>query len=132
MQGVSPPGDPPFVHVGLIVKHLFFEYDWIRKSVIIGPRLLRGQKTPDALNALEYGGRSVVKNLDKKTGGYRMRPIYVQARPFMRPAFEAELPNLPGMWADAYRQIATGAIGMPNVPNSSLPGMWATALRMVA
>lgn len=132
MQGVSAPGEPPFVHVGLIVKHLLFEYDWIRKSVIIGPELLRAAKTPDALNALEYGGHSIIKNFDKKTGGYRNRPVYIQARPFMRPAFEAELPGLPDMWADAYRQVAMGKIGMPNVPSSSLPGMWATALRMVA
>lgn len=131
MAGKSSPGEPPFVHRGLIVKHLLFEYDWIRKSVIIGPELLRGRRTPDALHALEYGGRSVVKNFHKKSGSYTFRSVYIRARPFMHPAFEAELPKLPGMWADAYRQVAMGTISMPNAPDV-ISGMWANAFRKVA
>lgn len=105
MAGTSNPGEPPYVHTGLIVKHIEFEYSWIRKSVIIGPLLLRGKKTPDALNALEYGGNSVVWNR-RANGRYVMRRTQVRARPFMHPAFENELPKLPGMWAEAFRRIA--------------------------
>jgi hypothetical protein len=98
-KGVSPPGGPPYGHAGQLRKFLFFSYDTDRKSVVIGPARLGGTVDPRALPALEYGGPSTGE--DPRTGD--RRTIRVRARPFMGPAFEAELPGLEGMWRDSVR-----------------------------
>lgn len=112
----SSPGRPPHIHKSLrrtktnkkgeqkvqMVSPLrdftFFAYDDSQKAVVIGPAKL-GDKIGDgaALPALEYGGRSEVR--DAKTGG--TREVTIQARPWMGPAFEAEKKaSLPKLWAD--------------------------------
>jgi hypothetical protein len=78
-KGVSAPGSPPSSHVGTLKKLIFFSYDPGRKSVVIGPVLKSGSS--DAPKLLEHGG-----------AGRRGKYI---ARPFMRPAFAAELPKAP-------------------------------------
>jgi hypothetical protein len=87
-SGTSPPGRPPFSHVGTLKRHIYFAYDLKQRSVVIGPVIFPG-KTGKALPALEYGGKSI------RNDGRR---INVQARPFMGPAFVAELKNLSSMW----------------------------------
>jgi hypothetical protein len=96
-KGISPPGGPPYSHVGHVRKFLFFSYDADRKSVVIGPARLGGTVDPAALPALEYGGTStgIVKG--------KRRSISVRARPFMGPAFEAERPGLAAMWRDSVK-----------------------------
>jgi hypothetical protein len=95
-KGVSEPGNPPSVHVGLLKKLLFFGYDAGRKSVVIGPTPLHG--TAEAPPLLEYGGRARVK--DRK--GRNVLATY-RPRPFMGPAFEQEKPKLPAMWANSVK-----------------------------
>jgi hypothetical protein len=95
-KGVSEPGSPPSVHVGLLKKLLFFGYDAGRKSVVIGPTPLHG--TAEAPPLLEYGGRARVKDRKGRSVLATYRP-----RPFMGPAFEREKPKLPAMWADSIR-----------------------------
>lgn len=98
-KGTSPPGGPPYGHAGQLRKFLFFSYDVDRKSVVIGPARIGGTVDPAALPALEYGGQSTGE--DPRTG--QRRRVSVRARPFMGPAFEAELPGLEGMWRDSVR-----------------------------
>jgi hypothetical protein len=92
--GISPPGQPPYNHTGLLARFIWFAYDDGRKSVVIGPQPVQtrsGEK--GALPLLEYGGRAT----------RRGKPALYRARPFMRPAFNAELPGLPQMWRDKIR-----------------------------
>ena len=42
-KGTSPPGSPPYSHVGLLRKFILFAYDPQRKSVVIGPTLIRAE-----------------------------------------------------------------------------------------
>ena len=95
-KAVSQPGSPPSSHVGLLRKLIYFGYDPARKSVVIGPMPLHG--TAEAPPLLEYGGRAKRKNRKGKNvmASYR-------ARPFMGPAFEAEKPKLPAMWAGSVK-----------------------------
>jgi hypothetical protein len=94
-KGTSPPGSPPYSHVGLLRKFILFAYDPQRKSVVIGPTLIRaGSEAP---RLLEYGGEAV-RRTKTKTRRLRYRP-----RPFMRPAFEAEKPQLPALWKNSVR-----------------------------
>jgi hypothetical protein len=94
-KGTSPPGSPPYSHVGLLRRFILFAYDADRKSVVIGPTLTKeGSEAP---RLLEYGGDTVVE-VEGKRQRLRYRP-----RPFMRPAFEQEKTRLPTLWRDSVR-----------------------------
>lgn len=94
-KAVSAPGDPPSSHIDILKRLIFFAYDPARKGVIIGPTQSRpGSEVP---KLLEYGGE-VVGGRNRKR-----RLLRYRARPFMGPAFEAELPGLPAMWKGAVR-----------------------------
>lgn len=94
----SQPGRPPKSHTGLLRRHILFGYDRDRHSVTIGPARLAGRISSTALEALEYGGQSIVG------GRRRHRRVNVKARPFMGPAFEKELEtSMPDMWKDSIR-----------------------------
>ena len=91
----SPPGRPPFSHTKKLKRNVFFGYDANRRSVVIGPiRYPTKTNSSRVLPALEYGGKT-----DHLTAGR----ISIEARPFMEPAFQAELPKVPGMWADSIK-----------------------------
>ena len=94
-KGASPPGQPPYSHVGLLRKFIFFAYDQPRQSVVIGPVLLRGES--DAPKLLEHGG-DVVRRTKHKARRMHYRP-----RPFMGPAFQKEKAALPALWKDSVR-----------------------------
>ena len=93
---VSSPGQPPASHLGLIKKFILFAYDQQRRSVVVGPTLLnKGDGTAPRL--LEHGGAGV------RQRGKRMKQVHYRPRPFMQPAFQAELPGLSRLWANAVR-----------------------------
>lgn len=97
-KGFSAPGSPPHGHTGLLRKFIFFSWDNNRRSVVIGPAKLNGRASNDALRALEFGGRFARRG---RAGTYTAK---YPARPFMGPAFNANLPKLPGMWANALKK----------------------------
>lgn len=99
-RDVSRPGQPPLKHNGPIQfdKTIFFYVDHKEWSVSIGGVLLNGTKAAGATvpGILEHGGMSTITTY---VNGTRMRrPVYVQARPHMQPAFrkavKAFLPRL--------------------------------------
>ena len=93
--GTSPPGQPPYSHTGVLKQFLLFAYDAERKSVVIGPTLIReGSPAP---RLLEHGGDTTIAT---RTGPRRAR---YRPRPFMGPAFRAELPQLPAIWKHSVR-----------------------------
>jgi hypothetical protein len=94
-KGISPPGQPPHSHTGLLRQFIFFAYDADRKSVVIGPTLLRsGSEVP---RLLEYGGETTILKRGKP---YR---AHYRPRPYMRPAFEEEESNLTTLWRNTVR-----------------------------
>lgn len=120
-KGISPPAGPPYSHVGLLRRFLFFAYDRDRKSVVIGPALLPGRSGTTAPELLEYGGsvpgKGRVAFFTNETGrdargkfvsGGKTRVelngrLRYRPRPFMGPAFEAERPGLESLWKDSVR-----------------------------
>ena len=94
-QVQRPPGSPPYSHVGLLRKFILFAYDPQRKSVVIGPTLIRAESQAPRL--LEHGGEAV-RRTKTKTRRLRYRP-----RPFMGPAYEAEKAQLPALWKNSVR-----------------------------
>ena len=91
-KGISQPGSPPSSHTGLLKKFIYFGYEPIKRSVVIGPVRLSQKGRGEAPHLLEYGGPTTVKDKGKR------KPAKVRARPFMGPALEAERPKLPAMW----------------------------------
>ncbi len=95
----SEPGSPPSSHTGLLRQFIWFFYDADERSVIIGPARLN-TTTGNVPEILEYGGRAVIVADYRKK---RTRVVYVRARPYMRPAFDAELQQLPKLWANSIK-----------------------------
>lgn len=91
----SAVGQPPSSHTGLLKKFIFFSYDPISRSVVIGPAKLN-QKNNDIPRILEYGGTST--DVSGTRSHRKSRRVRIRARPFMGPALQAELPKLPAMW----------------------------------
>jgi hypothetical protein len=89
---ISEPGQPPKSHTGLLKRFIYFAYEPVNRSVVIGPTLLNQKTSRTALPALEYGGMTTV------SAGRRLkhkRRVRIEARPFMNPAFEKELKQVP-------------------------------------
>lgn len=83
----SKPGEPPRSTGGLLKKHIYFVFDQLTDSTVIGPAQLKGT-SDDVPHKLEYGGR-----VDSRRMG---RSYYLEPRPFMRPALARVLQVLPG------------------------------------
>lgn len=92
---ISEPGKPPSSHEGSLRKLILFGYDTGRKSVVVGPIAFKKGEAPALL---EYGGPAVRTGKD----GNR-RTVYYRPRPFMDPAFKAELPKAPQLFKDMIR-----------------------------
>lgn len=96
---VSKPGHPPHSHAGHLRRLLFFAYDLATASVVIGPARFKEAEAP---NLLEKGGTVTRKISNARGRRRRVRMVY-RARPFMGPAMEKELPNLPKRWHNTIR-----------------------------
>ena len=107
---ISPPGGPPHSQGGQLRNGILFSYDPAGKSVVIGPVLLNGSRTSPTVPELhEFGGtvpgngREVwftnavgrdAKGKFVSNGRKLVRldgALVYPARPFMRPAFRAEI-----------------------------------------
>jgi len=99
-KGASPPGSPPSSHTGLLKRFIFFGYDAVRKTVVVGPMRLN-QKVGDAPAALEYGGTSVVVTGTRRRR--RKRRVRIAARAYMGPALAKEAPKFPKLWTNSVR-----------------------------
>lgn len=98
-KGVAPPGQPPHSHVGLLRRFLFFAYEPVSESVVIGPAKLN--KPTEAPRVLEHGGKTRVER--RRRGKVVRRQVTIEARPFMGPALEKERPKLPALWAGSVK-----------------------------
>jgi hypothetical protein len=92
-DAISDPGAPPYGHVGYVRQFLYFAYDAATSSVVIGPERF-GKGT---VGALESGGTITIGPRGRRQG----RQVTLQARPFMKPAFDAELPRVSDLWKDS-------------------------------
>jgi len=101
-KGTSAPGQPPSSHVGLLRDHIYYSYDPVSQSVVIGPALITSNhKTATPINAtvpqvLEYGGR-VLRRKNNRT-----IQTVVAPRPFMGPAMQTarKADKLEQAWKD--------------------------------
>jgi hypothetical protein len=84
-KATSQPGSPPTNRTGLLKKMIFFGYEPTAQTVVIGPAAFKANPTAPA--ALEHGGVSVVRTRKgQRTARYAPRP-------YMKPAYDAELPK---------------------------------------
>lgn len=100
-KGPSRPGRPPHSHVGLLKKLTFFFVDPKRRDVSIGPT---GFGTNPAVpGLLERGGMFVLKGKDGKR-----RRARIEARPFVNPAGERSVRQMPRFVNQAKRDVKLG------------------------
>lgn len=131
----SDPGSPPSAHRQdedhphgpLLKDKLFFAFDPVNQSVIIGPEQLNRSQ---AASIQEHGGKIVtrvpkvtIKRTGKKLSAASLaaikrkrasgtvkpsprlvtRTVTVEPRPFMVPAYQKEQPKLAGIWQDTVK-----------------------------
>lgn len=119
-EGVSPPGEPPYPHTGMLVRWILFAWDDATGGVVVGPMKTnqvffdrhRMPVTGTVPAVLEYGGQITILEWfragvwqradlrSKRRLGERpkrWRTVTIAPRPFMGPALQAELPNFPEM-----------------------------------
>lgn len=90
---ISQPGSPPSSHEGSLRKLIFFGYDTNRHSVVIGPVKFKKGEAP---SLLEFGGERTYRRKSGKVERQQYQP-----RPFMGPAFRAELGDAADLWKDS-------------------------------
>ena len=96
----SEPGKPPSSHAGLLKRFIWFGYDVVRRSVVIGLVRLSQKGRGEAPAALEHGG--VVTMRPRRREGKKTR-ARIRRRPFMGPAMEKEKGQLPALWRDSVK-----------------------------
>jgi len=122
----SRPGEPPKGKTGKLRDYVFFSFDPARRTVLVGPaRIVTRNNGRDGRpvagtepEVLETGGQ--VTLLEVLKGGKWLRPtrrdrtqlsrlptryrkVDIAARPFMRPALEAEAARFPELFRNAVR-----------------------------
>jgi hypothetical protein len=96
---ISDPGFPPSSHTDLLKDRIYFAWDSVQGSVVMGPEKIN--RPTEAPELLEFGGDvEVIEDGKPRRKHYR-------ARPFMGPAFEAGLEKMPEMWT--YNTSVEGA-----------------------
>lgn len=126
---VSDPGQPPSSHTGLLKRFLFFAYDALRQSVVVGPVptnqvFFDGNRKPvrgTVPEVLEYGGAITILEVEINGKWFRhdiratiregnlpkrFRTARIDARPYMRPAFEKNRDLLVGLFRDSMKKAA--------------------------
>lgn len=95
----ADPGEPPRYRTRLLKDFIFFAFEPERETTVVGPVALNRPRpgSPDAETVpelLEFGGAF------RRNGQRR----FMEARPFMGPALEAELDNFAFLWRDSIRR----------------------------
>jgi hypothetical protein len=85
----APPGQPPSARKGQLRKLIFFSFDERRKSIVVGPVLLRPDSPVPALH--EHGGMR----------RYGARIAKYPKREYMKPAFQQGMLKL----AQFYKEV---------------------------
>lgn len=83
----SKPGEPPRMIGGQIKQFLFFSYDKDARSVVIGPATI--DRPTGAPRVLEESGEVTTRN----------GRVRIEKRPYMQPAFAANISKLPSLLA---------------------------------
>jgi len=128
-KAASAPGEPPSSHEGSLRRFLYFGYDPVADTVVVGPVATnqvffgrdRKPVTGTVPSVLEYGGQITIFEVRKggtwqradlrsrrRLAGLRTRyrTVTIRPRPYMRPALTAELPRLPALWRNSVRSSA--------------------------
>jgi hypothetical protein len=94
---VSPPGSPPYTITGMLRKGILYGYEPLEHAAFIGPVKLNARYA-GIPGILERGGTESIKS---KRG---TRSATYQPRPYMAPALNAVIPELPAMWANSIKK----------------------------
>ncbi|HBG28585.1 MAG: hypothetical protein A2Y10_08560 [Planctomycetes bacterium GWF2_41_51] len=90
---VSKPGKPPLSHTGLLRNYIYYSFDPLSRSVLVGPVALnaKGKNVP---RILEYSGSAKIKG----------KNVHIAARPFMASALRVNQPKMAALWKNSVRK----------------------------
>lgn len=93
----AKPGRPPRKHVGLMGKFLFYVYDPITGTVVIGPAKIRtpNETSTNVPELMEFGG-TVTKTYKRKPP----KRLEYHEHPFMAPGLKLAMPKIPEQFRD--------------------------------
>lgn len=95
----SAPGSPPHYITRLLKDFLFFSWDPIQNSMVIGPAAIGRSTTP---RVLEEGGTSG-KTYFKRGTQWVKGTVQIKARPYMAPALQKSQEKLSEFWSKSVR-----------------------------
>lgn len=88
----SAAGSPPIAHENEGLRRIYYSWDASTRATVVGPvqfsRKISGKTIPEIH---EFGANVMLNG----------QPARYPKRPFMRPALEKHIPDLPGLWRDA-------------------------------
>ncbi len=101
----SLPGRPPAGHDQEFLKNnIFFGFDEGAQTLVAGPAKLNMRRAGNIPEILEKGGTGTVFPYGgrRATAG-KARKVRIEARPYMQPSLDKNLPKLGGVYADSIR-----------------------------
>jgi len=103
----SRPGESPRTRQDRFLRKFLFYGLEEADNVVIGPTGINGGAAGPAPHILEFGGDRTVVPRHDASGKFidrrqrKARVVHVEARPYMRPAFDREKAKAPAMFADS-------------------------------
>jgi hypothetical protein len=94
----SQPGKPPLSKFGFLRELIFYAWDPVSETVVIGPKKIRNTNAPAVL---EYGGKQTVqtgKGVKRHT-----ETVNILARPHTNPALEKAAKRLPQIFKNCLK-----------------------------
>lgn len=96
----APAGKPPIAHEEDGLRKIFYSWDSATRAMVVGPvlfaRKVDGKTIPEIH---EFGAQVKASVFEAGVGMREVMSKYPQ-RPFMGPALEKHIPELPGLWKD--------------------------------
>lgn len=88
------PGKPPWNRTGKLKRFIFFGWDPLMRSVVVGAALFaRSRRSPNTIPQIIEEGGVAYHRRKKKNATWRQFP-------YMEPALRKEEPKLAGLWRD--------------------------------
>lgn len=94
-RNIGQAGRPPIAHDSEGLRRIYYSWDAVARATVVGPVLYRRKVAGKTIPEIHEFGATLSVNGDLKK---------YPRRPFMQPALEKHIPELPGLWKDALKR----------------------------
>lgn len=96
-----PPGQPPHAHEENGLRRIYYSWDTATRAIVVGPVLFTRKVDGKTIPEIHEFGATVKTTVFGAGVGVEEKLGKYPQRPFMGPALEKHIPELPGLWKDA-------------------------------